>query len=150
MEYKYVVFKLGNERYGLPIESVERILPVQTVTKLPKTPKMLMGVFELRGSTIPALDARLRFELADIDDARNFIVVLSESGRCALQVDEVDGIITLTDEQIEPKAELFEKFDKKDDEFIKAIAKQGNLLTVLLDPEHLVPKNLRNKLAAAA
>ena len=51
-ETKYVVFQLGAERYGLPIDSVERILPSQSVTKLPKTPKMMLGVFDMRGETI--------------------------------------------------------------------------------------------------
>lgn len=146
-EHKYVVFKLDQERYGLPIESVERILPTQSVTRLPRTPKMFLGIFELRGSTIPALDARLRFDFAEADGAKNFVVVLTEGGRCALRVDEVDGIITLEDNQVEPNSPLFEQ---KNDEFLHAIGKKDDRLVVLLDPDHLVPKNLKGKISAAA
>ncbi len=146
-ENKYVIFKLGNERYGLPIESVERILPAQSVTRIPKTPKMLLGVFELRGSTIPTIDARMRFELPEIEDARNFVVVLTEEGRCALRVDYVDGIHSFEEDQVDANTNMLEE---RRDEMMSGIGKQGDLLTVLLDPTHLVPKTLKAKVAAAA
>lgn len=145
MEHKYVIFKLDRERYGLPIESVERILPVQPITKMPRTPKMLIGVFEMRGSTLPTIDARLRFDMAPSSDARNFVVIQTASGRCALQVDLVEGISSLTDEQIEANHSLLAK---KDDDFIRAIGKTGEKLVLLLEPDNVVPQSLRSKLAA--
>ncbi len=144
-ENKYVVFKLGSERYGLPIASVERILPTQVVTKIPKTPKMLLGVFELRGSTIPTIDARLRFDMPEFEDAKNFVVVLTDEGRCALRVDIVDGILTYEDSEIDDKASLI---DGRNDEMLSGIGKQGECLTVLLNPSHLIPKQLKAKIAA--
>lgn len=146
-ENKYVIFKLGNERYGLPIASVERILPVQEVTRIPKTPKMLIGVFELRGSTIPTIDARMRFEMPEANDARNFVVILTEEGRCALRVDLVDGILSFEEGEIDDNSSLV---DNRNDDMLAGIGKHGEELTVLLDPLHLVPKAMRSKLAAAA
>lgn len=146
MENKYVIFKLGVERYGLPIENVERILPSQEVTKIPRSPKMLLGVFELRGQTIPTIDARLRFEMPPSETAKNFVVVFSDSGRCALRVDIVDGIVSFEEQDIDRSPELF----KSSDEFLSAIGKCGDELTVLLDPVHLVPTSLKTKLSAAA
>lgn len=146
-ETKYVIFKLGSERYGLPIASVERILPTQAITKLPRTPKMMLGIFELRGSTIPVLDARMRFDLDGTFEAKNFVVVLTPNGRCALRVDEVDGIVTLVENEIEENPALF---DGKNDDFLFAIGKQSDRLMILLDPEHIVPSALRAKVQAAA
>lgn len=145
-ENKYVVFRLGAEKYGIPIECVERILPTQSVTRLPKTPKMFLGVFEMRGTTVPTIDARLRFDMAECE-AQNFVVVLTEHGRCALSVDNVDGIVTLEESNIEEKTDMF---DSKQDEFIRGIGKVNDDLLVLLDPDGIVPKNLRSKVAAAA
>lgn len=144
-EQKYVVFRLASERYGIPIESVERILPTQPVTKLPKTPKMFIGIFELRGSTIPAIDARLRFDMSENEDAHNFVVVLNSQGRCALRVDEVVGIIVFEEEDIDENPHITES---KGDDFVRAIGKKADVLTVLLDPEHIVPKALRATVAA--
>ena len=100
-ESKYVVFRLGSQRFGLPIESVERILPVQLVTPMPKCPEMFLGLFDLRGSTIPAVDARLRLGLEAGAEAEKFVVVLTPEGRCGLRVDEVVGISNFTMEQVE-------------------------------------------------
>ena len=144
-ENKYVIFKLGCERYGLPIESVERILPSQAVTKIPKAPKMVLGVFELRGSTIPTIDARMRFDLPTSEDSRNFVVILTEEGRCALRVDHVDGIVAFDEQEIDEKSAMLE--DKNDD-MMSGIGRHGDELTVLLDPAHLVPKQVKAKLAA--
>ena len=144
---KYVIFRLANERYGLPIESVERILPTQDVTRLPRTPKMLLGVFEMRGATVPAIDARLRFDLEASGECKNFVVVMNQVGRCALSVDHVDGIITLDDSQIEENSAMF---DSQADDFIRGIGRQDDHLLVLLEPEGIVPAALRKKVAAAA
>lgn len=146
-ETKYVVFKLAKERYGVPIDAVERILPKQSVTRMPRSPKMLMGVFELRGSTIPAMDARLRFGMDESDETRNFVVVLTPQGRCALNVDIVEGIVTLREDQVEPPTVL--AGDGKDP-FIHGVGKQDDRLLVLLDPQHVVPKELHKRIAAAA
>ena len=145
-EMKYVVFQLDKERYGLPIDSVERILPSQTVTKIPKTPKMMLGVFDMRGETIAVLDARQRFGMKENEEGRNFVVVLSEGGRCALRVDVVVGINTYSDEHIDKTHALLDP----DDDFLNAIGKDGDTLTVLLDPEAIIPKSLRKKVAAVA
>lgn len=145
-EMKYVVFQLDRERYGLPIDSVERILPSQDVTKIPKTPKMMLGVFDMRGETIAVIDARQRFGMKEAEEGRNFVVVTSESGRCALKVDVVVGINTYADEHIDKAHALLDP----DDDFLNAIGKDGDTLTVLLDPEAIIPKSMRKKVAAVA
>lgn len=144
-ENKYVVFRLGEERYGLPIESVERILPDQTITSIPRAPKMMLGVFELRGSTLPAIDARLRFDMEPMKDMSNYIVVLSEAGRCALRVDGVDGIINFEESEVDDSTGFFES---KGEDFMLGVGKKSDQLTVLIDPERLVPKSLQKKLVA--
>ncbi|MBC8065807.1 MAG: purine-binding chemotaxis protein CheW [Chlorobia bacterium] len=146
-ESKYVIFKLGNERYGLPIESVEQILPAQQLTKVAKAPKVMLGVFELRGKSIPTIDTRLRLELPEGLDSRNFVLVFTENGRCALRVDHVEGIVAFQEEEIDGGARLL---NDKIDEVLSGVAKRGEELTVLLDPMRLVPKQLKPKVEKAA
>jgi len=142
-ETKYVVFKLGEELFGVPIERVERILPDQTVTRLPKTPKMFLGIFDLRGETVPAIDLRARFELETQPDSANFVVLQTSAGRCAFRVDGVDGIVTLDESEVEQSPELFET----NDDFVLGIGKDGDRLIVLIEADEIVPRNLRAKIA---
>lgn len=146
-ESKFVVFRLENERYAFPIESVERILPDQSVTRIPRTPKMLLGFFDMRGTTVPAIDARIRFEMEACDHSQNMVVVLTEQGRCAVRVDSVEGIETYSEDEIESKSVIL---DKKSDEFMLGIAKKASILTVLIDPDKLVPSKVTDKVAKVA
>lgn len=144
-ETKYVVFQLGKERYGLPIDKVERILPTQSITKIPRTPKMLLGMFDLRGSTIPVLDARLRFDLDENGGAQNLVVIQTVAGRCALRVDSVEGIFGFDEDHVDPSQTLV---DGDQDEFVEGIGRREDKLVVLLNPDQVVPKSLRTRCAA--
>lgn len=145
-EQKHVVFRLADELYGLPIESVERILDEQKTTRIPRTPKMMLGVFDLRGETIAAVDLRSRFEFPENLGPSNFIVALGRYGRVALRVDAVDGIYDF-DETSTDESPEYVKGEK--DAFLRGIGKQGERLVVLLDPAHVLPESL-GKAAAKA
>jgi len=146
-ETKFIVFELANEFYGIPIESVERILPDQSITKLPKTPEMFLGVFDLRGETIPAIDLRTRFGFDGWDAESNYIVVLTKLGRCALKVDGVDGIVTLEESNIDEASEMLKH---KDDDFIAGVGKNEERLIVLVAPDNVVPSEVREQVASTA
>ncbi|MBI4455113.1 MAG: purine-binding chemotaxis protein CheW [Acidobacteria bacterium] len=60
-----VVFTLDEQRYALPLFSVERILPAIEATRLPKAPDIVLGVINVRGQVIPVFNIRKRFCLAE-------------------------------------------------------------------------------------
>lgn len=138
-ESKYIVFELAKELYGIPIDAVERILPDQSITKLPRTPEMFLGVFDLRGETIPAIDLRKRFDFDPWDNEANYIVVITKLGRCALRVDGVDGIVTLDEENIDEASSMLKH---EGDDFISGVGKDGERLIVLVVPDHVVPTEI--------
>lgn len=142
-EQKVVVFKLENEFYGLPIERVERILPEQSITKVPRAPELLLGMFEVRGSTLPAISLRRRFGRVDPEGSTNMIVVHLDEGPCAMQVDAVDGIIALEPGDVEEAHVLMKSHD---DGFVNGVAKSAGRLILLLNVDQLVPTAVRNHL----
>lgn len=145
-ESKFIVFEIAKEFYGIPIEDVERILPDQSITKLPKTPEMFLGVFELRGETIPAIDLRTRFQFDAWEEEANYIVVLTKLGRCAFKVDSVDGIATIDDKDIDATADILKH---EGDDFIAGIGKQEERLIVILTPDNVLSAEVREHVAAA-
>lgn len=142
-ESKHVVFRVGPELYGIAIERVERIVPSVTLTRIPRTPPMFLGVFDLRGETLPCLDLRLRFDMSPDGECAHFVVVQTNLGRVALRVDEVDGIVMIRESDVERGLTMFER---KDDPFVAGVAKNGEKLIVVLDPDEVVPKALRGKI----
>ena len=69
-ELRFLVFRLDDNEFALPIDAVEEVARVpDQITRLPKTPKFLEGVVNLRGEVLPVVDQRRRFDM-QADDRR--------------------------------------------------------------------------------
>jgi chemotaxis signal transduction protein len=94
-ENQYLVFRAGAERYCLSVLQVEEVVEWLEPTPLPLSPPYLMGVFNLRGAIIPALD--IAYGQTQREDTPKHLVVVSwtgEGGRTlqvGLAADEVFG-----------------------------------------------------------
>lgn len=95
-ERQFVIFRLGEDEYALPIEAVDEVGRVPSeITKLPRTPGFLEGVVNLRGEVLPVLDQRKRFDMPACQNqaARRLLVVRSEKHRAGLIVDGVSEVL---------------------------------------------------------
>lgn len=150
-DQKYVVFQVAEEFFGLPIERVEQILTDQAVTRVPRTPKMVQGIFELRGKTIASVDLRTRFDFAPRTEPGNMVVATTPAGWVAFRVDKVDGICEFTEESTEESPRLVAEID---DRFMTGVGKNNGKLVVLLDADQLltneVEKSIKKHVQAAA
>jgi purine-binding chemotaxis protein CheW len=108
-ERVFLVFRLGGDEYGLPIEAVVEVaeLPSQ-ITRLPKTPKFLEGIVNLRGEVLPVIDQRRRFDLPPADrlDLRRLIVVKTQKHRAGLIVDGVSDVLRSPANDVAPPPDL--------------------------------------------
>ena len=79
------MFRLSNEEYGVPIDSVQEIVRVpEELIRVPKTPAFIEGVINLRGSVLPVVDQRRRFGLAGMarnDRQRIMVLTIAASHR---------------------------------------------------------------------
>src|ERR1700730_7846661 len=53
---QFCVFRTGRERFCLLVLEVEEVVDWPLLTRVPLGPRFLMGVFNLRGTIIPAVD----------------------------------------------------------------------------------------------
>jgi purine-binding chemotaxis protein CheW len=107
---QFLVFRLDSEEFGLPIAAVDEVarVPEQT-TRVPKAPKFLEGVINLRGEVLPVVDQRRRFELPPFPGARQqqrLVVVRSGGRRAGLIVDSVSEVLRTRFDRIEPAPDL--------------------------------------------
>ena len=58
-----LTFTLGEETYGVDILRVQEIRGWSPVTRIPQAPAHVLGVLNLRGSIVPIVDLRMRFNL---------------------------------------------------------------------------------------
>lgn len=97
-----VVFVLNDQRYGLHLSAVERVVWVVEVTPLPRAPDIVMGVIDAQGRIIPVLNIRKRFRLPEreMNLSDQLIIAHTPKRSVALWVDSARGIIERPEKEV--------------------------------------------------
>ncbi len=106
---QFVVFRLMDEEYGVPVEAVREIVRVpDQLTRVPRAPAFVEGVINLRGTVLPVIDQRRRFGLAEVERSdRQRIMVFTIDGRdTGFIVDSVSEVRRIATAVISPAPEL--------------------------------------------
>ena len=103
-----VVFALGDQRYALRLDTVERVLRAVEITPLPKAPEVVLGVVDVHGTVVPAVDLRRRFRLPprELEPSDRMIIARTSQRRLALVVESVPGLTEIPEDQIAGAATL--------------------------------------------
>jgi purine-binding chemotaxis protein CheW len=136
-----LVFRLGDDEFGLPIEAVVEVAQVpEQITRVPKTPKFLEGVINLRGEVLPVVDQRRRFDMPRMDniEGRRLIVMKTDRHRAGLIVDSVSNVLRTYAESVEPPPDLTDVTSR----LIRGVInlEKANRLVLLLDPTELLTR----------
>lgn len=134
-----VVFRLGKEEFGVPIDSVQEIVRVpEELTRVPKAPPSVEGVINLRGAVLPVIDLRRRLGLPVVErsDRQRVMVFLIGGARTGFIVDSVAEVLKIHKSAIEPTPKLSR-------EQAGLLARMANLekqkrMVQLIEPDHLV------------
>ena len=150
-EVQFLVFRLGDEEFALPIGAVDEVARVpDRITRLPKTPKFLEGVVNLRGEVLPVVDQRRRFDMPKFDRAegQRLVVVRTDKRRAGLIVDSVSEVLRASTAAIEPAPDLAGEAERLVTGVLN-LEGQGRMI-LLLDPAELLTRTERRLLAAFA
>jgi purine-binding chemotaxis protein CheW len=148
-ERRFVVFQLGEDEFALPIEAVDEVARApDKVAKVPKAPKFLEGVINLRGEVLPVVDQRRRFDMPPCErpEARRLIVVRTERHRAGVIVDGVSEVLRTSSEKIGPAPHLAGEANRLVNGVVSLEA-SGRIL-LLLDPAELLSRAERSLLDA--
>lgn len=131
---RFLTFYIDNAVYGIELTHVIDIISAQEVTNVPSTPAYVKGIINLRGSIVPVIDVRLKFNIPEreYDDHTCFIVVDIDDMQVALIVDTVDEVVNL-DNQVTASLPEFNNVNTK--EYLRSISKVDNHLVLNLDCE---------------
>jgi purine-binding chemotaxis protein CheW len=137
-----VVFQLGEELYGADIAVVREVGPMQRVTRVPRTPRYIEGVTNLRGRVIPVIDLRRRLGLPVTPYTKQTRIAVAEldGGQVGMIVDSVQEVLRIPSDAVEPPTGLVSKLDAQS---ITGVAKMGDRLIVLLDLAHVLQRDDR-------
>ena len=103
-ESQLVTFLLKDEEFGFDIMSVQEIIRLPKMAKVPRTPPYVDGIANLRGVVLPVIDMRTRFgmERAEETDRTRVLVVDIDGVKTGLRVDRVKQVARVLRSEIEP------------------------------------------------
>ncbi|PKO03601.1 MAG: chemotaxis protein CheW [Chloroflexi bacterium HGW-Chloroflexi-5] len=132
MSTQMVVFKLLSEEYAVDVSSVEAIIKLQAITKVPHAQAHVVGVTNLRGNIVPVIDLKKRLELPEKENSidTRIIVALLQDSKVGMVVDAVSQVIEIEDSQIEPTPQISTSIDST---YIRGIVKIESHLVIMLD-----------------
>jgi purine-binding chemotaxis protein CheW len=124
-----VVFSLGEEEYALPITQVQEIIRYTEPRAIASDVPWIKGVISLRGKIVPVCELGSRLGLfAERPDQAKIVIVETENGTAGVVVDEVEEVLTV-------EADQLDTVPGSSSDVIEAIAKIGDRLVILLNPE---------------
>ena len=109
-------FRVGDEEYALDIMRIKEIINPLPIRRVPKSPPFVEGVVELRGTILPVIDMRKRFDVDPLtaEDlaspavlrARKYLIAPIDGRIIGLIVDRVSDVIRVSRDTIRPAPEL--------------------------------------------
>ena len=102
--HEFLAFTLGQEEYGIDILKVQEIRGYDSVTRIASAPDYIKGVINLRGTIVPIVDMRIKFNLGTPTyDQFTVVIVLNVGNKVVgMVVDSVSDVTTLAPGQIRP------------------------------------------------
>ena len=132
-----LTFSLAGEEYGVDILSVREIRGWSRVTRIPQTPRYLLGVLNLRGAIVPVMDLRMRFglEREAYGDSTVVIIVAVAERLFGIVVDAVSDVADIDLAAIKPVPDMGAIVDTR---YLKGLATHVERMVMLLDVEKLM------------
>ena len=137
-EEQFVTFLIGDETYGVEVLRVQEIIGMTTITHVPNSLTFMKGVINLRGSVVPVVDMRLKFELGEKEyDSFTVIIIVEVNGRMiGMIVDSVSDVVSIPVQKIQDTPHFTAKIET---DYIKSIGQQTDeSLVIILDVDRIL------------
>ena len=136
---EFLVFTLGDEEYGIDILKVQEIrgYDIDGVTRIANVPSFIKGVTNLRGTIVPIVDLRIRFQLGEAQyNEQTVVIILNLAQRVVgIVVDGVSDVLMLSREQIKPAPEFSSVLST---EYLTGLGTVDDRMLILVDIERLM------------
>ena len=125
-------FEIDGFRFGVHLESVQKVVQAVEIQPVPDLPNILLGVINVHGNITPVLNTRKRLGLPEKTlELSDFFVIANEGGQqIALIADSISGVINYTSDQIS-NVSSFKDSINSDDKSVTVLRVIDGLLSLL-------------------
>lgn len=136
-EIQLACFSLDDKLLAVDIMRIKEIILPPKLSSLPRASEVLEGVINLRGTVIPVMNMRKRFQMpVAIDNKPGKLLIVSLAKQVlALMVDDVMEVITVPAEEIRPTLQVVSGAEM---EFILGVCLSNERVYMILDIDSLL------------
>ena len=133
-----IAFRVGRQEFCINVMMVREIRGWTAATSLPRAPRYIRGVINLRGAVLPIVDLAVRLGLPSTEaTARNVIIVVQIANQqIGLLVDAVSDILTVSDRNIQPAPDVSSELVRS---FVKGLLPVEGRMISLISLDHVLP-----------
>jgi purine-binding chemotaxis protein CheW len=134
---EFLTFTLGPEEYAIDILKVQEIRGYEKPTTIANAPEFLKGVINLRGTIVPIVDMRIKFNVGKAEYTQfTVVIILNVASRIVgMVVDSVSDVTSMNDSQIRPAPDFAATVDTK---YINGLGTLGERMLIVVDIEKLM------------
>ncbi len=133
-----IAFRIGQQEFCINVMTVREIRGWTMATVLPRAPRYVRGVINLRGAVLPIVDLAMRLDLPSTEPtARNVIIVAQVANQqIGLLVDAVSDILTTNDHAIQPAPDVTSDLVRS---FVKGLLPVDGRMISLISLDQVLP-----------
>jgi len=133
-----LLFSCDKNIYALPIAKVVHVIWALEITPIPEAPRIISGIFDLHGKTIPVISLRRLLSLPEknVELEDTLIIVNVHEHQISLLSDHIIGVFELQVEDTTEAKELFPEL------VMTQIVKYEDRLIPLLDIDSLIDNEI--------
>lgn len=139
---QYLTFELAGEAYGIEILKVQEIRGWEPVRKIPNTPEFVKGALNLRGTIVPIIDLRERFNMEKVEYTATTVVIVlciatekSGSTVMGMVADAVSDVLDIDQADIKETPNLGSKINTQ---YMRGMYVAKKNMVMLLDVDKLL------------
>jgi purine-binding chemotaxis protein CheW len=133
---QYVTLGIERDVFGIAVESVQEILDMREVSRLPHAPASLLGLIDVRGRAVPVMDLRRKLGLppaATTPHTRILVLEVAVGGRelvLGLVADRVFEVTGLDQDGLAPPPEIGNAWRA---DCLRGVGRRGDAFVIVLD-----------------
>lgn len=134
---EYLTFRLDQEEYGIDILKVQEIRGYESPTRVADAPSFIKGVVNLRGTIVPIVDMRLKFNCTKVEyNSFTVVIILNLRNRIVgIVVDSVSDVMELPPDSLKAAPDIDSVIDSS---AVLGLGSLGERMLILLDIEKLM------------
>ncbi len=144
---QFLTFRLEQEIFGVPIDTVREVLDYVPVTRVPGSVDFLNGVINLRGAVVPVADIRIKFGMTATTQMEGTCIIVvevdaaAEEGKIAIGVlaDQVMEVADISQSDMHMHPEMGTGIDPQ---YLCGLGKQGEKFFMVLDVNAIISNDI--------